>query len=396
MSQWDFKSMAQAMADELIQMRRVLHQWPELSRAEARTSAYIQKKLAEYGIEFQAGVAKTGVVGLIRGKAGEGRTILLRADMDALPVAELNEVAYRSQNEGVMHACGHDAHMACLLGAAKFLQDVSGELYGNVKLMFQPDEEDKGGAEPMIKEGILQAPAVDAAIALHVEPSYGCGSIAIKPGATMASPDEFDIVIKGRGGHGAYPGRAISPILVGTEVVKRIQSLPAQIESDDSVVVTVCSFQAGSFYNVIPDTATLIGTARSFSSQTRREIEKKLDALLAEVCSAMGAEYELHYRYLFPPLTNNAPMTALVEEVVDGMYGAGSVQRLSEPFMAGDDFAYVAQEVPSAYFYLGCRNEQKGIMHPWHSPQFDIDEDCLPMGAGVLAAAAARFLNDQK
>lgn len=388
----DIASMAQAMAGELVQIRRDLHRWPELSFQESKTSAYIQKKLSEYGIEFQAGVAGTGVIALIRG-GKQGKTILIRADMDALPILEQNPAPYRSQNEGVMHACGHDAHVACLLGAAKILKAIAGELCGNVKLMFQPGEETTGGALPMINEGLLEDPAVDAAIALHVESSFDCGKIVLKPGPVMASPDEFNITIKGKGGHGALPHKAVDPILTGAKIVEAVQSISARsIEATEPVVVSVCGFSAGSSYNIIPDTAKLVGTARSVCGETRKKLKALLERIVSGICMAMGAEYELDYRYMFPPLINDEAMIKLVETVAQDLYGQDSVVHLRAPFMGGDDFAYVAEKVPASYFHLGCGNKQKGITHPWHSSSFDIDEDCLPVGAGILAAAAAEYL----
>ncbi len=385
--------LANNIKDELIDNRRTLHKSPELAYCEENTSAFIQKKLEEMGIEYKTGYAKTGVVGIIRGKKGDGKTVLLRADMDALPITELNDVDYRSQYEGRMHACGHDAHVTVLLGAAKILKQLENDFYGNIKLMFQPAEEGTGGAEPMIKDGLLNNPKVDAAFALHVEPTYDCGKIAIKSGALMASPDGFEITVTGKGGHGGYPHNTIDPILTAAKIVEGLQSINSRnIDATIPSVVSVCAISGGEFYNVIPDTVTLRGTTRAFDLTTRKELFDRIEQISNGICSAMGASCECKFDYLYPPLVNDENMTQHVSVSASQVIGEENVVSLKAPFMGGEDFSYVANEVEAAYFYLGCRNEEKGCVNPWHSANFNIDEDCLPIGAAVMANCALSYL----
>ena len=391
------RQMADGIKDELICDRRTVHEHPELAFQEEKTSAFVQARLNELGIEYKTGYAKTGVVGLIHGKKGAGKTILLRADMDGLPIQEQNDVPYRSKVDGRMHACGHDSHVAMLLGTAKLLKSMEDAFCGTVKLMFQPAEEGAGGAEPMIADGLLESPAVDAALALHVEPTYPCGKIAVKSGALMASPDEFDIEIKGKGGHGAYPHDTIDPILTAAKVVEGLQSIPARnVEAAVPAVVSVCQIQGGQFYNVIPETVTIKGTTRAFDDATRKLLAERIEQVTSGVCAAMGASYTYHFRYMYPPLINDAAMTQLLQKCAGQAVGADNVIVLQTPFMGGEDFSYVANKVPSTYFYVGCRNEEKGCVHPWHSANFNLDEDCLPLGVSVLAHTVLTYLNNER
>lgn len=383
---------ANLLCDQLIADRRTLHTMPEIAFGEVRTAGYIQSRLDEMGIEYKSGIAKTGILGIIRG-AKPGKTVLLRADMDALPIHEQSGVAFSSQNEGMMHACGHDAHVSCLLGAANILNNMKDRIKGNIKLMFQPAEEGVGGAEPMILEGILQDPHVDAAFALHVEPGYECGKIAVKPGAIMAAPDEFTIHIKGKGGHGAYPHKAVDPILVAAKYIEAVQSINSRyINATTPAVVSVCMVSAGSLYNIIPDTVFLKGTTRAIDNETRSNLPKIMEQMLAGICAAMGAEYDFAFRYMYPPLINDEQMTNMVMDVASQAFGGQVVERLDAPSMGGEDFAYVVNKVPSSFFFLGCRNEQKGIVEPLHNPGFDIDEQCLPTGTAMMAMLALTYL----
>lgn len=391
------RQMADGIKNELIQDRRTVHEHPELAFHEEKTSAFVQARLKELGINYKTGYAKTGVVGLIHGKKGAGRTIMLRADMDGLPIQEQNDVPYRSKVDGRMHACGHDSHVAMLLGTAKLLKALENEFCGTVKLMFQPAEEGAGGAEPMIADGLLENPKVDAALALHVEPTYPCGKIAVKSGALMASPDEFDIVIQGKGGHGAYPHNTVDPILTAAKVVEGLQSIVARsVEAAVPAVVSVCQIQGGQFYNVIPDTVTLKGTTRAFDDATRKLLSERIEQVTSGICAAMGASYTYNFRYMYPPLVNDKTMTELVQTCAEQAAGAENVIVLETPFMGGEDFSYVANRVPSAYFYVGCRNEEKGCVNPWHSANFNLDEECLPLGVSVLAHTVLTYLNDEQ
>ena len=385
--------LANAIKNEVIKDRRHIHENPELAFREEQTSIYVQKKLDELGIEYETSYAKTGVVGIIRGKKGDGRCVLLRADMDALPMQEKNDVEYRSKVDGCMHACGHDAHTAMLLGVAKVLKSMENDFCGTVKLMFQPAEEGDGGAEPMIKAGILNNPKVDGAFALHVEPNYECGTIALKGGALMASPDGFKITVKGKGGHGAFPHLSIDPILTAAKIVEGLQSINSRnISATTPAVVSVCQISGGEAYNIIPDTVTLSGTTRAFDMETRKELFDRIEKISNGICTAMGASCECEFEYMFPPLINDDDMTNLVINVASEVIGKDNVLELKKPFMGGEDFSYIANEVEAAYFYLGCRNEEKGLVNPWHSSKFDIDEDCLSIGIGIMANCALKYL----
>lgn len=385
---------AKKLADEMIKNRRMIHQHPELAFQEKWTSDFVKKQLDNLSISYQDNIAETGVCALIQGKKGPGRTVLLRADMDALPLEECSGVAYASQQPGKMHACGHDLHTAILLGAAKIIKSMEDQFSGNVKLMFQPAEEGAGGAEPMIQAGILTDPPVDAALGLHVETEFDCGTIAVKSGALMASPDEFDITITGRGGHAAYPHTAVDPVLVAAKVIEGLQSIISRcLAPSVPAAVTVCMINGGSSYNIIPDTVRLGGTARAVDFETREKLFKLIEQITRGICAAMGATCEFAFRYMYPPLINDADMIALVCRSARELIGDSGIVQLDSPFMGGEDFAYVAKEVPAAFFHLGCRNEQKGCVYPLHSPKFRADEDCMPLGAAILAHAALSYLN---
>lgn len=389
------KNKAFSMSDELIQIRRHIHRYPETAFNEHKTAEFICEKLEEYGIRFISGIAKTGAVGEIKGK-DKGKCVLLRADIDALPIEEKNDIEYKSTHSGLMHACGHDAHIACLLGAAKVLKELEGEFSGTVKLMFQPAEEGAGGAEPMIKEGILDNPKVDAAIALHVDSLTPAGTILVTNGPVMAAPDEFDITIKGRGGHGAYPQTAVDPILTASKIIEGLQSIVSRnISPMVPAVISVCSVNSGSFYNIIPETATIKGTARTFDDELRKEMPKLIERVVSGVCASMGAEYDMHFRFMYPPLINNSEMFELIKGVGERLLGKNNVVEVKEGSMGGEDFSYVANQVASMYFKLGTANKEKGIYEPLHSPTFNIDESAISIGAAMLASSAITYLSDK-
>lgn len=367
-------------------IRRALHKIPETDFVEVKTSAYIQKKLTEYGIPFEI-KAKTGIAAFIKG-SGYGKTVLLRADMDGLPIKEESGVEFASEHEGFMHACGHDVHAACLLGAAKLLNDMRDRLNGNVKLIFQPAEEGAGGALPMINEGVMENPSVDAAFALHVEPLEKTGNIQIKHGSVMASPDDFEIIIHGVGGHGAYPEKCVNPLSVGAEMLKKYHTLAK--DYDLPCVVTICSFNGGSCRNAVPNDAIITGTARSLDPVTRKRLIELLEDIANDCARKANAEIEFNFNVLFPPVVNDTEMNNLVAESAKKL-GIG-VTELMEASMAGDDFAYFAERVPSSYFKLGVGNEEIGAIYPIHSPKFRADENALPMGAAIMAQIAVDFL----
>lgn len=383
------KEQAEKMKDELIEIRRTLHKTPETDFVEFKTSAFIQKKLTEYGIPFEI-KATTGISALIKGSK-TGKTVLLRADMDGLPIKDESDFEVKSEREGFMHACGHDVHAACLLGAAKLLNDMKDEINGNVKLVFQPAEEGDGGALPMIEEGIMENPHVDGAFALHVEPLERTGNIQIKNDSIMASPDDFEIIVHGIGGHGAYPEKCVNPLSVCAAILDKYHTLASDYNLP--CVVTICSVNGGNCRNAVPNEAVMTGTARSLDPVTRKRLMELLETIAADISKSMGAEAEFNFNVLFPPVINDEKMNVLVAKSAEKL-GFGVVE-LKEASMAGDDFAYFCERVPSAYFKLGVGNNDIGAVYPIHSPKFKADENALPIGAAILAQSALEFLNEK-
>ena len=378
------------IADELKKIRHTLHKNPELGNAEFKTSELIKQKLTEFGIPYEV-MAGTGVKAVIRGNDG-GRAVLLRADMDALPIKDESGVEFASETNGLMHACGHDVHVTCLLGAAKILNEIKDRLNGNVVLAFQPDEEGDGGAERMIAEGIMDNPKVGAAFALHVEPLEETGKIQIKNGPIMASPDDFEIIITGTGGHGAYPEKCVNPIEIGAEILKRYKE---QIINDpEKRVVSICSFNGGTCRNAIPDSAILTGTARSLDNETRRELKDKLQSIAENTAKEMGGRAEFNFNVLFPPVINDENMNEIVKKAADRLDCINGITVLPHAAMTGDDFSYFSQAVPGAYFKLGVGNTQIDAVYPLHSPKFRADDNALPIGAAIMAQIAEEYLND--
>lgn len=386
------ETMAQGMREELVEMRRKLHKTPETAFQEYQTSAYIKQKLTEFGIPFQP-CAETGIVALIEGEK-QGKTVLLRADIDGLPIQEESGVDFASEREGFMHACGHDVHTACLLGAAKILYAMRDALHGAVKLVFQPAEEGVGGALPMIEAGVMEQPRVDAAFALHVEPLEEVGNIQLKQGPVMASPDDFEVIITGVGGHGAAPQNCVDPILTGAMIVNAYQTIVSRcFDPMTPCVVSVCSFHAGNCTNAIPETAILTGTARSLDPQTRTALAARLEHIAKSTAESMGAKCAFKFKPLYPPLINHDDMNAVVEQCANELNLIKNIVWLKEASMAGDDFSYFCERVPGAYFKLGVGNKKEGIHHPIHSPFFKVDEDALPIGAAMMAKIAVTYLN---
>ena len=381
-----------AIWDELVSIRRALHKIPELCFQEFQTSALIQKALKSYGIPFQV-IAKTGVAGLITG-GRPGKTILLRADIDALPIQEESGVSYASEHPGYMHACGHDVHTACLLGAAKILNAMKNDLPGNIKLIFQPAEEGEGGALPMIEAGVMENPHVDAAFALHVEPLAETGTLQFKTGSIMASPDDFEFTVYGKGGHGGNPHKCVDPILTAAMIINNMQSVVSRnINPMTPCAVSVCAIHGGNCHNVIPDSVQVLGTARSLDPGTRKLLATQLENVAVNTAAAMGARCAFTFSPLFPPVINDQAMTKLAADAAAELDCVREISWLEEASMAGDDFAYFIENTPGAYFKLGVGNRNGGICEPIHSAKFQADESALPIGAAVLANIAYQFLN---
>lgn len=374
------KSVMDEEKQEVIKLRRELHKRAELSNEEYKTAEFVEDYLNAQGLKTRR-VFNTGVVAYL--DCGADATILLRADMDALPVTETDNVDYKSQTEGVMHACGHDAHMAVLLCSAKVFCRIKEKLSKNILFVFQPAEELEGGAEPMIKEGILKEYNVTEAVGFHVSNEVPAGKIMIKPGALMASPDDFVIKIIGRGGHGSAPEKCLDPIAVACSIIKDLNSITKEIIIEgESQLVQVCTFCGGSVNNIIPDTVEITGTARSFLEDVRRQIPEKMENIIKSACDEHGLKYEFTFNYRYPPLINDANVAQKMKSAVEEYMG-DIVTTLEKPSMTGEDFAYFARCVPANFFYLGTGNEEKGVTMPLHSSHFTIEEDGLITGVGV-------------
>ena len=377
--------------DELISIRRHLHRTPETDFEEIKTSSFIRSKLDDYGIPYTTS-AKTGTVALIKGK-NSNKTVLLRADIDGLPIKDESKFEIKSEREGYMHACGHDIHATCLLGAAKILNDIKDELNGNVKLVFQPAEEGVGGALPMIEDGILENPHVDAAFALHVEPLEKTGNIQVKDGSIMASPDDFKIVVHGVGGHASAPEKCVNPVTIGTAIITEFEKLNATVLKDKPCVMTVCYFNGGTCNNAIPQTAEIMGTARSLDNETREMLIELLDKTAHETAKKHGTTIDFTFNKLFPPVVNNSEMNDVIRNSAKKLTCINEVVTLDKPAMAGDDFSYFGENVTSAYFKLGVGKKEKGAVYPIHSPKFIADEDALPIGSAILSQTAVDYLD---
>ncbi|MBI4852541.1 MAG: amidohydrolase [Acidobacteria bacterium] len=378
---------------ELIANRRWLHQNPELKFQEHKSSCFIAEKLTEFGYKIQTNIAKTGVVALAD-TMRPGPTLMLRADMDALPVKEENSLDYVSTNNGVMHACGHDGHMAMLLSAAKQLSKITPELSGKLKLVFQPGEEGGNGALRMIEEGVLESPKVDAAFGIHLWNGLPVGTVGVINGPVMASVDEFNIVVKGRGGHGAMPHQTIDAILAACQIVTSLQTVVSRnVNPLDSAVVTVGSIRAGEAFNVIAEEAFLRGTVRTFSNELYKEIPDIFNRVVTHTAAALGAECTIKYERLGPPTINNLTMADFVRQIASEVVGKENV--ISDDrarTMAGEDMAYFLARVPGCFFFVGSQNESKGLTHPHHSPFFNFDEEALPIGVEILKRITTNFL----
>jgi len=382
------------LGPELVANRRYLHQHPELAFQEENTARFVAEKLRDLGIETQTGVAKTGVVGLLHGR-GPGKTVMLRADMDALPIDELNDVPYKSQTAGVMHACGHDAHTTMLLGVAKLLAARTADFTGSVKFVFQPAEEvPPGGAQPMIAAGVLENPHVDAAFGVHTAQDLPAGTIGVVPGALAAAPDGFNARIRGLGGHAAAPHMAVDPIVVAAHCIVALQSLVSrEVNPLRQAVITVGVLKAGTVRNIIPEDAYLEATVRTFDEGVRRNLAERIPALIKGIATAMRAEADVDYEMGYPALINDVPMTDLARDAVTDLLGPEHVVD-HVPGMFGEDMAYFLQQVPGSFFLVGTANAERGLTHRAHHPRFDIDdEQALPVGVAAITAVALRYLN---
>ena len=381
----EVKRLGEKYLQHMINLRETIHMYPEDGFSEFTTSKIIIEELEKLGIKVQKNVAKTGVVGLIEGKY-PGKTVLLRADMDALKIQEQADVEYKSKIDGMMHACGHDGHVAGLLGAAMILNELKDNLHGNVKLVFQPAEERDGGALPMIEEGVLENPKVDAAFAAHLWGYLNEGEVHLKEGPMMASPDIFNIKV----GHGAVPQESIDPIVITCQIVNSLQTIVSRkINPLDPVVITCGRIQGGDCHNVIPNEVELEGTIRTFNEETRNWVPKVMEDLIRGITTSQGAAYEFKYEPKYPALINDKYMTSFAKESLKKVVGEENVFDLKEPNMGGEDFAYFAQKVPSAFIFVGiANNKSEPVIH--HNPYFKWDSK----NVGILAQSLSQIAID--
>lgn len=376
---------AEEIYPKVVENRRYLHQHPELAFEEYQTSEFVQKNLEMLGIPYQKGIAKTGVVGIIEGKK-PGKTIALRADMDALPICEANHLEYKSQNEGKMHACGHDAHTASLLGTAEILNAVKEHLQGTIKLIFQPSEEKTpGGASVMIQEGVLKNPDVQNIFGQHVSPNIPTGKIGIRSGMYMASADEIYLTIHGKGGHGAQPHTTIDPLAITAQLITTLQQVISR-KADPRIpsVLTFGKCIANGATNIIPETVYLEGTFRTFNEKWRAEAHEWIAKMIHQIVEAFGAKADLKIIKGYPVLYNDEKLTASTKNWIKDYVGQNQVLDL-DLWTAAEDFAYYTHEVPGCFYRLGTGNESKKTHYGLHTPQFNIDEEALKISTGLMA-----------
>lgn len=387
------KSLAKAYKEEVIATRRHLHANPELSYVEYKTAAFVKERLENLGITQIEQKATTGWSALIEGKNPSKKVVALRADMDALPIIEANDVPYKSQNPGVMHACGHDAHTASLLGAAKILNELKDQFEGTIKLIFQPGEEvAPGGASFMIKDGVLENPRPQGIIGQHVMPFIPVGKVGFRQGLYMASADELYITVKGKGGHGAMPETLIDPVLIASHMIVALQQVVSRAASPK--IPSVLSFgrvEALGATNVIPNEVKIQGTFRTLNEEWRARAHQKMLQIAHGIVEGMGGELDFEIRKGYPFLQNDPEMTARATEAAKAYLGEDNVLDL-DIWMAAEDFAYYSQVIDGCFYRLGTRNEAKGIISGVHTPTFDIDEDALEIGAGLMAWLAVSEL----
>lgn len=385
----DFRTQADAMLAQLIAWRRDFHQHPELGFQETRTSSIVAGHLNDLGIEVQQGVGRTGVVGIVDG-AGDGPTVLLRFDMDALPIQEISDAPYRSQHAGVMHACGHDGHTAIGLGVATLLSRQRQRLFGRVKLIFQPAEEGLGGAMAMIQDGVLQQPAPDYAFGLHLWNQLAFGQVAIQAGPLLAAADEFSLTIIGRGSHGAMPHEGIDAVVVAAQVVMALQTIVSRlVDPTETAVLTIGTIHGGQAFNVLAGDVTMTGTVRTFDANIRQQVWQGIETLVHGICQAYGATFALQQAGCAAPATVNDPRaTATMRQAAQALADATQVTQI-KPLMIAEDMSEFLQRVPGCFALLGAGPHP----HPHHNAGFDFDERALPVGVALLCETAALVLS---
>ena len=374
---------------ELTDWRRHIHAHPELAFEETQTAAFVAEKLRSFGIDVVEGIAGTGVVGTLQ-RGGGNRSIGLRADLDALPIVEANDFEHRSTQPGVMHACGHDGHTTMLLGAAAYLA-ASDTFSGTVHFIFQPAEENEGGARAMVEAGLFEQFPMEAVYGMHNIPGIPVGEFAVKPGPMMAAFDIFDITVRGRGGHAAIPQQTVDPVLIGTKIVEALQTLVArEINPQEPAVLSVTQFHGGDAYNVIPDQVSISGCTRCFSTRVQAQFEQSIERVACGIASGFGAEIEFSYERRYPPTVNSPTETESAAEAAVAVSGATAVNRAPKPSMGSEDFAYMLQEKPGCYIWIGNGDGEGSCMI--HNPGYDFNDEILPIGASYWSALVAQLL----
>ena len=386
----DFTADAENLFEQLVDWRRDFHQHPELGFEETRTGRIVAAHLQELGMEVQAGVGQTGVVATLEGPE-PGPTVMLRFDMDALPIEEANELPYRSRYPGRMHACGHDGHMAIGLGVATLMARHQQRLAGRIKFVFQPAEEGLGGAFAMIADGVLENPRPDVALALHLWNHIPYGQVRVTAGPTMASSSIFSLTVQGKGGHGAAPHKANDPVLAAAHIVAALQSIVSRnIDPLNSVVVTIGEFSAGTTFNVIPETAVLKGTVRSYDSETHRLIYRRILEMAKNMSTAFGCQASMETVAIVPAVVNDEVVTGVVRQAAAGVVGEANV--FAGRDMASEDMGHFLEEIPGCYFFVGSAGETEELRYPHHHPRFNFDERAMTVGVATMASAAAAYL----
>lgn len=393
MYSYEVTKLSKSMSEELRALRRDFHQFPELSFKEFETARKIAIYMKELGYEVKENVGKTGVVALLKG-AKENPTVALRADMDALPVKEMTGLSYASKNDGVMHACGHDIHVTCALGAAKILASLKDELQGSVKFIFQPAEEINAGAKAMIDDGVLEDPPVSLIFGLHNNPEIPVGKVGLKEGPLMAAVDSTFITVRGQGGHAAYPHRIIDPIVCASSIIMNLQTIVSRnVDPQKAAVISFGSINGGMANNVIPDEVKLTGTVRTFDEGLRDSIEGWMKRTVENTASSLGCKVEFNYRRDLPPVVNHPDATKIALWAAQKIFGEDGII-LPTPSMGGEDFALYQKKIPGCYYWLGVGNPDIDAIHPWHSPHFKADEDALWRGVALFSFSAIIALEE--
>jgi len=386
-----FLQEALAIKDETTAVRRDIHRHPELGFEETRTSAIVAEQLEAFGLEVTTGVAETGVVGLLRGTA-DSPVLLLRFDMDALPIMEDTGVEYASENPGKMHACGHDSHVAVGLSAAKLLAARRDEIPGTIKFVFQPAEEGGGGAMRMVEAGVLEDPKPDYSMGMHVWNDKPVGWYALKPGPVMAGAEIFTVKITGKGGHGASPHQTVDPVVTVAQIITALQTITSRnVAPLESAVVSVCKVDAGTAFNIIPQEVSFYGTIRTFKTSVYEEVKERFTSIVENISTAMGCEAQIEIQRVTYPVSNDPDLAALMKTVIEDLDTHAVVDKTHQT-MGAEDFSFMMRDIPGCFVMIGSANPEKNLDYPHHHPKFNIDESCLPYAVALIAKGAIEIL----